>query len=85
MTDMSKQKRPSRKSDPDSKRTAGVDRHTKPREAFHADQELFDAMNRLIAESRPKTNKTEVLRTALEDYLASKGYWPPKPDPKPGE
>ncbi len=79
MLGMSKQKRPGRKPDPESKRSAGVDRHTKPRESFHADEALLEAMRQFIAETRPRTNKSEVMRTALEEFLEKRGHWPPKP------
>lgn len=78
---MSKSRKPGPKPDPESKRTKGVDRHKNPRESFHAGAELFGAMYRYIAEyGPPKTNKTEVLKAALEEFLAKRGYWPPPPE-----
>lgn len=77
LVDMTEKKKPGRRPSPDSKRTAGVDRHTKPRKAFHADQELFDALERFINASRPAPTESECLRIALEEFLAKRGHWPP--------
>lgn len=53
------------------------DRHRQPRKAFHAPADLFEALEKFIAESRPQPTESECLRTALEQFLESKGYWPP--------
>lgn len=71
-------KKPGRKPSPDSKRSKGEDRHAQPRKAFHAPGELFAAMERYIAETRPSPTEAAVLRLALEEFLGKRGYWPPK-------
>lgn len=77
------------KKQPDSKRTQGVDRHLKPRLAFHLDQDLLDAMERYIETTKPKPTTTSVIVTAIEEFLTSKGCWPqgeatqPTPAPSP--
>ncbi len=78
MAERKKKRRPGPRIDPDSKRSAGGDRHTKPRKAFHAPAELFAALDRYIEETRPQPTDSSVLREALERYLTDKGYWPPK-------
>lgn len=70
-------KKPGRRPDPNSKRATGADRHTQPRKAFHAPQELFDAMERYIADTRPQPTEAASLRTALEEFLTARGFWPP--------
>jgi hypothetical protein len=62
---------------PNSKRTQGLDRHLRPRLAFHLDQALLEALERYIATTRPRPTTTAVLVAALEEYLASRGEWPP--------
>lgn len=52
------------------------DRHAQPRYAFHASQELLDALELYCNESRPKVNKADAVRLALEEYLTKVGYWP---------
>lgn len=59
-------------------------RHTKPRKAFHAPQPLFDALADFCQSQRPAIDEAAAFRTALEDFLVARGYWPRKP-PKPGE
>jgi hypothetical protein len=54
-----------------------------PREAFHMPKTLHDALLRFCDDARPETTKTAVIRLALEDFLKSRGYWPP-PEPPPG-
>jgi hypothetical protein len=39
--------------------------------------ELADALNRCLKSLRPKPNTTAVVIAALEDFLASRGFWPP--------
>lgn len=78
MTDMAANK-PGRKSNPDSKRSQGGSRHKNPRKAFHAPKELFAALESYCTSSRPKYDVSETLRTALEEFLVRKGFWPPKP------
>lgn len=77
MTDMSTKKR-GRKPSPDSKRSTGQDRHTKPRKSFHADPALFDAVAACCQATRPSPTETALFVAAVEEFLASRGYWPPK-------
>ena len=66
------------KPDPASKRSQGQDRHTTPRKAFHAEAELFAALEKYIREADPAPNESAALRTALREFLERRGYWPPK-------
>jgi len=66
---------------PDSKRQRGENRHKHPRKAFHAEQALFDAMERMIAETRPLPSESSVMRDALAEYLERRGYWPAPEQP----
>ncbi len=63
---------------PNSKRTLGQDRHTKPRLAFHLERALLDALEQCVAATRPRPTNTSVILAALEQYLTERGYWPPK-------
>jgi hypothetical protein len=74
----SDKKKPGRRKSPDSKRSQGVDRHQKPRKAFHAEPELFAALEDYIEATRPRPDLSECLRTALEEFLQKRGFWPPK-------
>jgi hypothetical protein len=76
MLAMSK-KKPGRKQDPDSKRSQGLDRHAEPRLAFHLEQELLDALDAYRSGQRVKPPVSEVLRTALREFLRREGCWPP--------
>lgn len=69
-------KKPGRKKDPNSKRSQGVPRHTQPRKAFHAPPELFAALEKYIASTRPQPSESECLRVALEEFLEERGFWP---------
>lgn len=60
------------------KSNRGKDRHATPRLVFHASQELVAALAEYQASSRPPIEKSACLRTALEDFLKSKGFWPPQ-------
>lgn len=71
-------KKPGRPKKADSKRQTGIDRHADPRKAFHAPQELLDALERYRSETKPPPSEAGCLRTALEEFLAKRGYWPPK-------
>jgi hypothetical protein len=75
-------KRPGRKKDPESKRSQGRDRHTKPRVAFHLSQELLDALERYCSTTRPRPGKSATLVAALEEFLAAQGFWPPPAPPQ---
>lgn len=74
-----RKRKPGPRKDPDSKRSKGGDRHTKPRKAFHAGPELFEALDRYIDNTRPMPTESAVLREALEDYLAIRGHWGNRP------
>lgn len=50
----------------------------KPRKAFHADEELFEALDRYCRSFEHRVDESDVLRAALTAFLASKGFWPPK-------
>jgi len=63
---------------PNSKRSLGVDRHTKPRLAFHLEPELHEAFRIYVDGLQPQSSDTAVLVLALERYLQSVGFWPPK-------
>jgi len=71
-------KKPGRPRNPDSKRSKGGDRHAQPRKSFHAPAELFAALERYIADTRPQPTEAAALRAALEEFLSRKGFWPPK-------
>ncbi|MCE9561104.1 MAG: hypothetical protein K8U57_03520 [Planctomycetes bacterium] len=53
-------------------------RHVQPRKSFHASQELFDALQTYQDSLKPTPNDSECLRTALEEFLEKRGFWPPK-------
>lgn len=53
-------------------------RHANPRKAFHAPQLLFDALGDYCRAQRPEIDEAAAMRTALEDFLSAKGFWPPK-------
>lgn len=71
-------KKPGRPKEPDSKRQTGVDRHADPRKAFHCSQELLDALERYRDATKPPPSEAGCLRTALEEFLEKRGFWPPK-------
>lgn len=52
------------------------DRHTQPRKAFHGPPELFEALAAYLAGTVPAPAKSAVLRVALEEFLAKRGFWP---------
>ena len=54
-----------------------VNQHKEPRESFHLPKTLQDSLKKHIGRQKPKPNKSEVLRTALEKYLTEEGDWPP--------
>lgn len=62
---------------PDSKRSKGENRHKQPRKAFHAEQAMFDALERFIVGTRPQPSESSVMREALAEFLEKRGYWPP--------
>lgn len=69
-------KRPGRPKEPGSKRSQGVDRHTKPRIVFHLPREIYDALLALAADNR-RTRSAEIL-IALEEHLRASGRFPKK-------
>lgn len=71
-------RKPGRPKQPDSKRQTGVDRHSDPRKAFHAPQELLDALERYRESTAPPPSEAGCFRVALEEFLAKRGFWPPK-------
>jgi len=50
------------------------DQHKQPRESFHLPQELLDDLKRYVEHARPRPGKSEVLRTALEEFLQRRGF-----------
>src|SRR4051794_40643992 len=58
------------------RKSQSASRHVEPRETFHLPQELLDALVRCVNDTRPETTKSAVIRSALEDYLTARGYWP---------
>ena len=71
-------KKPGPPADPNSKRSKGGDRHTKPRIVFHVDQDVYDALDEHIRESPVELQLSAVMRRAVKLYLESVGKWPPK-------
>ena len=51
-------------------------RHAHPKEGFHLPSDLREALIKYIEESKPKPSKSEVIRVALEEFLAKHGRWP---------
>lgn len=49
-----------------------------PRECFHMPPEMHAALLKYVADQELETDKSAVLRLALQRYLADVGYWPPK-------
>jgi hypothetical protein len=68
-------KKPGRKPAGDKPKERNVDRHVRPRKAFHADQELFDALDAYRRSLRPRPPEAAIIIMALEELLASKGFW----------
>lgn len=60
-----------------------ADRHKQPRESFHLPADLRAALERYIDDARPPTDKSKVMRVALEEFLGQQGYWPPPPQQQP--
>lgn len=79
---MEKKRKPGRPKDPNSKRSRGVSRYASPRESFHLPEELRAAMLRFLGSSRPSFDKSKTLRTALEEFLERRGFWPPPSPPE---
>ena len=47
-----------------------------PRESFHLPADLRTALLKFQERREPRPGKSAVLRTALQHYLASQGFWP---------
>jgi len=78
MVGMAKSKKPTGPApDPNSKRSRGVPRNIHPRKVFHAPQELFTALEKYVATTKPRATESSAIRDALEDYLKARGFWPP--------
>jgi hypothetical protein len=76
-----------RKPQGDKPKDRSKDRHIRPRKAFHADPELFAAMEAYRRSLRPRPDDSEILRTALELFLTERGFspWPvPEAPESPG-
>lgn len=71
---MSARKRADSDSPPD-KKPYGV--HRQPRESFHLPEDLQRDLERCVDASRPRTNKTEIIKLALEEYLTRTGFRTP--------
>ena len=54
----------------------GSDRHKNPKETFHLSPELQRALEEYRDSTRPRPDKSEICRTALEDFLRLQGFWP---------
>jgi len=63
-----------RPKNPDSKRSKGGDRHTKPRKSFHAPESLLRRLDAYRAATRPTPDESECIRTALDEFLTSRGF-----------
>lgn len=83
LADMPEKKQRGRRKSPDSKRSQGVDRHQNPRKTFHAEPELFAALQDFIDSTKPPPDSSACLRTALEEFLAKRGFWPRKASEQP--
>jgi hypothetical protein len=77
MVAMAKQK-------PETNRPAR-DRHIEPREAFHLPQAMLDALIEFVADHKPETTKSAVIRLALEEFLVRAGRWPRKTRKTPAD
>jgi hypothetical protein len=42
---------------------------------------LLTAWERSVNDSRPRTDKTAAAEVAVEEFLTSRGYWPPASPP----
>ena len=66
-----------RKKDPNSKRSLGGSRQTKPKVTFHPPAPLLRIFDKHIETLRPETDRTKMLKMLMEEYLKSNGLWPP--------
>jgi hypothetical protein len=53
-------------------------RHVQPRKAFHGPPDLFAALQAYQDATRPTPSDSECIRTAIEEFLEKRGFWPPK-------
>lgn len=67
-----------RNKNPESKRSQGVDRHTKPKVSFHPPLLLLEAFDQHIDSIRPETDRTKVLVMLIEEWLQRQGVSLPK-------
>jgi hypothetical protein len=74
--------RSGRKPKGDTPKDRTKSRHKKPRESFHLDKALQDALIAFTENARPRLDKTAVIVTALEEFLTARGVWPPPPKDK---
>ncbi len=44
-------------------------------------RELIEALERYLSSTRPRPDKGATVEVAIEDFLKSKGFWPPKQEP----
>ena len=58
------------------KKTPTGSRHKQPKLAFHLPDSLYKAFKKHVEGLKPKPNESEVLRTALENYLRDLGALP---------
>ena len=77
MLTMSEKKRRGPLPNPDSKRSMKSNRHKNPRKAFHAEAALMRLIEDTVAEARPQTTESAVIRDALIEYFERRGKWPP--------
>jgi hypothetical protein len=52
------------------------DRHAEPRESFHYPAAMQEAVEAFIAEADVPTDKSKVIRKAIEEFLVRRGFWP---------
>lgn len=71
MTEPKKPKKP-KAGTPDRNKS----RHTQPRKVFHAPAELFEALQRYQDATKPTPSDSACIRTALEEFLEKRGFWP---------
>lgn len=62
------------------KDSQSTNRHVSPREAFHYSTVLRDALAEYVNAKLPRPDKSEVIRTALREYLRAEGFWTAKHD-----
>lgn len=58
--------------------TSSKVRRLHPRLDFYLPQPLLEALRRFVQETEPHPTLTAVINTALEHYLKSQSFWPPR-------